>query len=1199
MISDNYSYNNITETPKVHGCIKSKYVNIINSAASILPVLRKTCCYFFSCTSPQRHRRTFLWILLAIPFIHLTCANVNALESTRQLQVDFSFNTESALPKQVAGYRLYMNSSVVCETGPVDPQTMNCTVMADDGTHSFTLSTLYDDGSQSPQSAPFSYTFATTSIPLAASLSASATEGTPPLTVNFDGSASTGDIAHFSWAFGDGGYASGSTASHTYQEAGTYTATLTITGDSGATSQDSTTITTSEPLNASFTAEPVEGETPLAVNYNASASTGQISDYSWSFGDDTTASGATASHTYQAPGTYTTTLTVTDSQGQTEQSSISIVAVAPLTASISADQTEGAIPLSVSFDASSSTGQISSYSWTFGDGTGATGSTASHTYQTAGTFTATLIVTDTGGATRQDDITINAVAPLNADLSASQTSGEAPFTVSYDASASTGQITDYSWTFGDGGTASGQSVSHTYQSVGSYTTTLTVTDATGSTQQATASITVTEPSQPLNAAIVANRLDGEAPLTIVFDGSSSTGGISTYSWTFGDGTSTSGSTVSHLYQEPGTFTATLSVTDSEGTSDQTSVTINVLEPTPITGLDILVDFAFNSPSSQEKQVIGYRLYMDGSPICETGPVDPQAFSCTAPGFEGTYDFTMTALYDDGTESPQSAPFSFNLGASSQELLASVSASSTIGEAPFTLTFDGTGSTGPITSYNWSFGDGETATGATATHTYQLAGYYYATLSVRDNEGLTRQETMVITVTKPSTSQPEGQPTAVIASSIAVGQAPFNVKFDGSGSTSTQPPITTYDWDFGDGNSGMGETAAHTFTEAGTYHTILTVTDSIGLTGQTNTPIIITQPPPGANIPPAVSFTATPNSGTAPLTVSLDASASADSDGTISRYSWSFGDGSAATGTSVEHTFVEVADYTVTLQVTDDDGDSALASKTISVLAEDQIQINFELGELQIDHNWTPVVFSKTINTPVVIAGPLTSNDSEPATTRIRNLNENGFEIRIQEWNYQDGSHDPEIVSFFALEAGAYTLDDGTMLEAGQFTLGTANTSIQLQQEYEQTPIIIGQVLTENETDAVTGRISNVNKTSFQYRLQEQQLTETDHGDETIGYIAWQPGTTTLSSLVSEVGTTGAAVTHNWHELSFQTLFSTTPLIFADMQTLADEDPSRVRIQAPTETSVLLRIEEELSIDGETDHTAEDAGYIILAPAQTP
>jgi PKD repeat protein len=174
-----------------------------------------------------------------------------------------------------------------------------------------------------------------------------------------------------------------------------------------------------------------------------------------------------------------------------------------------------------------------------------------------------------------------------------------------------------------------------------------------------------------------------------------------------------------------------------------------------------------------------------------------------------------------------------------------------------------------------------------------------------------------------------QPVAPIASftlSSTHGTAPLAVVFDGSSSTDSDGTIASYAWSFGDGTLATGVTASHAYTTAGTYTTSLTVTDSQGLTATTARQVVVSAP----NVAPVARVTATPVSGTAPLTVAFSGSGSADADGSIVSYAWSFGDGVSATGLAVSHTYTKPGTYTARLTVTDNASATASASTQIVV-----------------------------------------------------------------------------------------------------------------------------------------------------------------------------------------------------------------------------------------------------------------------------
>lgn len=181
------------------------------------------------------------------------------------------------------------------------------------------------------------------------SLGKGASQPTPPvaafttttsgLTVNGDSSSSTagsGTVTARSWNFGDGASATGTTVSHGYAIAGTYPVTLTVTDTSG-TSASSTQSVTVTAANQAPTAAFTTSVTGLTVSADGSTSgdpDGTIAGFAWNFGDGSTASTATATHSYAAAGSYPISLTVTDNRGATNTAtqSVTVTGTAPLAA---------------------------------------------------------------------------------------------------------------------------------------------------------------------------------------------------------------------------------------------------------------------------------------------------------------------------------------------------------------------------------------------------------------------------------------------------------------------------------------------------------------------------------------------------------------------------------------------------------------------------------------------------------------------------------------------------------------------------------------------------------------------------------------------------------------------------------------------------------------------------------------------------
>jgi PKD repeat protein len=238
--------------------------------------------------------------------------------------------------------------------------------------------------------------------------------GDPPLTVNFT-STSTGIITSYAWGFGNGETASTENAVHTYTEGGSYIVKFTVEGPGGiSTSEKTINVNLPDPPVAGFTCDVNSGEAPLIVSFT-STSTGEITSYSWDFGDGDTSALINPAHTYSATGKFMAKLTVTGPGGSnSDDQSINVQAPSPPDASLTCDVTTGDAPLTVNFT-STSTGNITSYSWDFGDGEVSTLENPSHIYNNPGTFTAILEVTGPGG-TDSAEQTINVTEVIITDI---------------------------------------------------------------------------------------------------------------------------------------------------------------------------------------------------------------------------------------------------------------------------------------------------------------------------------------------------------------------------------------------------------------------------------------------------------------------------------------------------------------------------------------------------------------------------------------------------------------------------------------------------------------------------------------------------------------------------------------------------------------------------------------------------------------
>ena len=470
------------------------------------------------------------------------------------------------------------------------------------GTYVVTLTVTDNDGAVNTDSTIVAVS--TNLVPVARAV-ATPVSGKAPLTASFDGSTSTdedGNVVAYDWDFADGGTGTGEVAVHTFTAVGTYEVELTVTDDDGGTDTTTVTVQVNAPQApvAVANATPDGTKAPLGVVFSSAGSTdndGSIIGYSWDFGDGTPAStSANPSHLYTSAGTFDATLTVTDDDFLTTTATVPVIvgpSNVPPVAAGTATPAVGKPVLNVQFSAATSTdsdGTVESYSWDFGDGSEpSTDPSPSHTYDTLGTYSVLLTVTDNDGAINTVAIPVSVIpnVPPTAQPVATPRIGKEPLQVDLSAATSgdsDGRIESYAWDYTSDGTVDSTDVetSHEYVEPGNYIATLTVTDEDGASDTSTVTITVNENQGP-TAVANANFQSGNAPFSVVFEGRDSLDaeleGTITYDWDFGDGSANSSSSnPTHVFQEIGTYTVTLTVTDDNGVSDTATLTINALDP---------------------------------------------------------------------------------------------------------------------------------------------------------------------------------------------------------------------------------------------------------------------------------------------------------------------------------------------------------------------------------------------------------------------------------------------------------------------------------------------------------------------------------------------------------------------------------------------------------------------------------------------
>ena len=255
----------------------------------------------------------------------------------------------------------------------------------------------------------------------------------------------------------------------------------------------------------------------------------------------------------------------------------------------------------------------------------------------------------------------------------------------------------------------------------------------------------------------------------------------------------------------------------------------------------------------------------------------------------------------------------------------ISTDRTHGHAPLLVHLNAGGSIdsdGFVVDYQWTFGDGKTGGGVSVEHNYTVCGDYAVTLTVTDDDGKRASTTLQVSVDRQNVP-----PEASFAVFPACCHTDELVLFDASSSADTDGLIASYLWDFGDGSIGEGEGVSHSYSEPGTYHVTLTVTDDDGDQGERHEIVEVL----GSNLPPIAQFEISPAKPAPEQTILFSAGSSYDIDGRIIRYNWSFGDGAGGQGKTASHSYRAAQSYSVTLEVEDDGGAVGRRSATVEIV----------------------------------------------------------------------------------------------------------------------------------------------------------------------------------------------------------------------------------------------------------------------------
>jgi parallel beta-helix repeat protein len=648
---------------------------------------------------------------------------------------------------------------------------------------------------------------------------------------------------------------------------------------------------------ANFTANTTGGDAPLAVKFT-DTSTGTPANWTWDFGDGGNSTEQNPTHTYNAEGTYTVKLTVSNSLGSDSEEKIGYITVgsavlAPV-AEFSADQNTGNAPLTVQFK-DESTNTPTSWIWDFGDGKTSTEQNPSHTYETAGTYTVKLTATNYGGSnttTKTDYITVTSdVSSPVASFTTDANSGKIPFTVRF-TDTSTGKVSSWKWDFGDGSTSTEQNPIHTYVTEGIYNVTLTTTGPGGSN-----TVTSAEPVV-VSAPLTSPSYNGGIPLATVQNGTVS-GGLWYDSY---PGFATSAQKTFILPDYTKIKWARLYVTVYDGHMQNNyrgSVNISI-DANGDSAYEIQKNETFNTSYSfpgeggtgpvwlndhMNRVTSDYLMWYDLTDAITGQQVNVQATTTKVDSsFDGRVKaMTLVVAYDD-SDSDQ-VYYWVNQGHDTVNPLDETYTGST---SFGTSTLSSGWNSANLTAIYLASVDGiyaldeKTLTSGVKSGSYfgfnswdisslLTAGQDSALAYNKQDSNYYKIPLALMSVRYPSASP--SLPDAAFAADVTSGNAPLTVNFTDQ---STGTP-TSWLWDFGDGTNTTEQNPSHIYTSTGTYSVSLTVSNDDGSDSEIKTDYIVVSTPetPDTTNPVIESVVLFPANTTAGSTINISVNATDD------------------------------------------------------------------------------------------------------------------------------------------------------------------------------------------------------------------------------------------------------------------------------------------------------------------------------------
>lgn len=487
---------------------------------------------------------------------------------------------------------------------------------------------------------------------------------------------------------------------------------------------------------------------------------------------------------------------------------------AQTTARFSANVRSGCAPLTVSFE-DKSTGNGLTYYWEFGNGNTSTTQNPEAIYYQPGVYNVTLTIKDDQANIKsvQQKGFVEVFKAPTASFTGTPRTGCAPKLVTFTSTSTKGNGTmnRFIWDFGDGNTKDGvvDKPLHTYNVGGKFSVSLEVWDDNGCSDEAFMVDYIEVQKSPVIKIGADERYSCTAPLTVQFENKSDfSSSTDQFYWEFGDGSTSTQENPKHQYTKTGKYDVQLRITKSNGCSTSKKfkgyVIIEELKP----DFKILKDegcapFQAEVEQKVDPAVKGLSYVWEFSNgLKYTGP--NASAIITDPGI---YSVKLTVSYDKKCKKSVDKPNSIRVNDSP---VASFTVSDTAScKTPFIVNFTNTSK--GATKFYWHLPGRVDSFSTKLVHVFQDEGVQYVELVVKNSGGC--KDTF-------GSERPiyiEPIDTALFTSELR-GCEPWEVSFWDS--STCIDPITRWEWDFGDGKTGTGKNATHTYQDSGTYHPVV-------------------------------------------------------------------------------------------------------------------------------------------------------------------------------------------------------------------------------------------------------------------------------------------------------------------------------------------------------------------------------------------